>query len=102
YPAPPSSSPLPLPDALPIFVLHALRGGGQLPRLPDWDEPCPEVQRDRRAEQKPARFDRHDPRDPCAPVRIGHLLDRLTEQRRIRSEEHTSELQSHLNLVCRL
>src|SRR5260370_31703301 len=23
-------------------------------------------------------------------------------QRRIRSEEHTSELQSHLNLVCRL
>src|SRR5260370_22196863 len=27
---------------------------------------------------------------------------RETEHRQIRSEEHTSELQSHLNLVCRL
>src|SRR5207237_2584830 len=30
------------------------------------------------------------------PIRIG------TEQHEPRSEEHTSELQSHLNLVCRL
>src|SRR3989454_4679923 len=30
--------------------------------------------------------------------RIGHLLDRV----HIRSEEHTSELQSPCNLVCRL
>src|SRR5260370_31865146 len=33
-----------------------------------------------------------------APGRAGALLDRC----RARSEEHTSELQSHLNLVCRL
>src|SRR5260370_8331077 len=31
----------------------------------------------------------------CSEVRLGLL-------RRLRSEEHTSELQSHLNLVCRL
>src|SRR5260370_23570678 len=30
------------------------------------------------------------------------LLLRGDRQRRLRSEEHTSELQSHLNLVCRL
>src|SRR5207237_8187104 len=27
---------------------------------------------------------------------------RIVEEQRLRSEEHTSELQSHLNLVCRL
>src|SRR5260370_28523723 len=39
-----------------------------------------------------------------------HILDRILDQYRVvqhgvrpcRSEEHTSELQSHLNLVCRL
>src|SRR5260370_7083781 len=34
---------------------------------------------------------------PGVVVRIGKGLDRFE-----RSEEHTSELQSHLNLVCRL
>src|SRR5260370_29756200 len=38
---------------------------------------------------------------------VDHLLhpqvaDALDEIVRLRSEEHTSELQSHLNLVCRL
>src|SRR5260370_24795352 len=36
---------------------------------------------------------------------FGDLLDQLDEEghrRQDRSEEHTSELQSHLNLVCRL
>src|SRR5260370_6660143 len=32
----------------------------------------------------------------------GVLLDALTPEQVARSEEHTSELQSHLNLVCRL
>src|SRR2546426_7584969 len=31
-----------------------------------------------------------------------HLLDRLRLRRVVRSEEHTSELQSPCNLVCRL
>src|SRR5688572_32284840 len=42
-------------------------------------------------------------RGPCRPVvvrRVGHVLDR--RQFRNRSEEHTSELQSQSNLVCRL
>src|SRR5260370_20476141 len=32
----------------------------------------------------------------------GGSLDRKTKGQPLRSEEHTSELQSHLNLVCRL
>src|SRR5260370_30110367 len=35
-------------------------------------------------------------------LREGKSGERPGRQRRIRSEEHTSELQSHLNLVCRL
>src|SRR2546426_6054473 len=31
-----------------------------------------------------------------------HRLERLSVRRRLRSEEHTSELQSPCNLVCRL
>src|SRR5260370_32734841 len=39
-------------------------------------------------------------------ARSGDLVDDVRDARRVgvtnRSEEHTSELQSHLNLVCRL
>src|SRR5260370_13660237 len=39
-------------------------------------------------------------------LQLGHVLHQArtgpNERARIRSEEHTSELQSHLNLVCRL
>src|SRR5207237_10110141 len=35
-------------------------------------------------------------------VPVGQLNDTILNLLRIRSEEHTSELQSHLNLVCRL
>src|SRR5207237_5018109 len=46
----------------------------------------------------------------CTPVEdlaafggpVIHALGTLKQARRLRSEEHTSELQSHLNLVCRL
>src|SRR5207237_4058116 len=38
-----------------------------------------------------------------APGAVGHHGGgRRTADARLRSEEHTSELQSHLNLVCRL
>src|SRR5260370_15786146 len=45
--------------------------------------------------------------DPGARAAYGTLLDALSSssdsaRRAARSEEHTSELQSHLNLVCRL
>src|SRR5260370_8411030 len=38
------------------------------------------------------------------PERLHQLVARRAGERRVggRSEEHTSELQSHLNLVCRL
>src|SRR5260370_3238539 len=36
------------------------------------------------------------------PDPVGDVLDRIVGRRLVRSEEHTSELQSHLNLVCRL
>src|SRR5260370_11347286 len=37
-----------------------------------------------------------------AADRLENVVDTHTGLRRHRSEEHTSELQSHLNLVCRL
>src|SRR5260370_23637085 len=40
---------------------------------------------------------------PGFPVtRRGRRRHRAARSRKVRSEEHTSELQSHLNLVCRL
>src|SRR5207237_7036873 len=36
------------------------------------------------------------------PLRPHIALERVSPPRELRSEEHTSELQSHLNLVCRL
>src|SRR2546430_15088958 len=47
--------------------------------------------------------------DPFAPREVGHFLpdppdraDRVSSNDVTRSEEHTSELQSQSNLVCRL
>src|SRR5688572_31754121 len=52
---------------------------------------------------------RRDPRDSATGARARHrprqhggLLAALLRRRRTRSEEHTSELQSQSNLVCRL
>src|SRR2546422_5351625 len=44
--------------------------------------------------------DRRDPRSPPPPLHPDAA--RLPPRSRIRSEEHTSELQSRLHLVCRL
>src|SRR5260370_4568495 len=47
---------------------------------------------------------RHDAQaSPCSRRSLERRRNRrLSRLRRLRSEEHTSELQSHLNLVCRL
>src|SRR5688500_19774926 len=37
-----------------------------------------------------------------SPTTLARLAERTLEQRKLRSEEHTSELQSPCNLVCRL
>src|SRR5256885_9160548 len=41
-------------------------------------------------------------RGPCAAAPADQLTDASTSARAARSEEHTSELQSPCNLVCRL
>src|SRR5260370_14537373 len=38
----------------------------------------------------------------CLVVRLPRVCSRTVPDSKKRSEEHTSELQSHLNLVCRL
>src|SRR5690606_40487723 len=40
--------------------------------------------------------------DQIRPEHVGPAVDTLLEQAEARSEEHTSELQSRENLVCRL
>src|SRR2546429_6090261 len=71
---------LSLHDALPIYRLRRSR---PLPRL---------------GGRRPARAPRVDVRGLEPPVEDRRRLRR----RRARSEEHTSELQSRLHLVCRL
>src|SRR5260370_5468046 len=66
-------NPLPQPDSLPISHLSGRVVKGGAPVSPPQDFPA---------------------EGPCAEV--GRARDGW------RSEEHTSELQSHLNLVCRL
>src|SRR2546426_6834519 len=43
-----------------------------------------------------------DPDTPAAVIASGTLPDQRTDHGPLRSEEHTSELQSPCNLVCRL
>src|SRR5260370_29402290 len=61
-------------------------------------------ERARRADQLVDRFDHVDRNADRARLVRDRAGDRLARTNRIpvRSEEHTSELQSHLNLVCRL
>src|SRR5260370_6018506 len=44
----------------------------------------------------------HSFRFPVAAMQILRTHTGIAAHRKARSEEHTSELQSHLNLVCRL
>src|SRR5207237_2428508 len=45
---------------------------------------------------------RSQSRTPRCAARCNSPLSPASRRRELRSEEHTSELQSHLNLVCRL
>src|SRR4051812_49995280 len=62
---------------------------------------------DRGGGEHPDRPDRHragrEPASPGAPEHSPEEVEHWSAGRgRLRSEEHTSELQSHVNLVCRL
>src|SRR5947207_6631962 len=61
--------------------------------LPIWANRSPRHDRQRRTRPRGARGD---------PQAQGRLADRRGRRRLSRSEEHTSELQSHSDLVCRL
>src|SRR3712207_9288814 len=73
---------LSLHDALPIFL--AQRG-----ERPDGDRLLPDVEVAEAA-------------DLAERVRLGRLLLEAADEDHLRSEEHTSELQSRQYLVCRL
>src|SRR5690242_20937777 len=66
-------------------------------RLPLVRHVFPDADDGDRAAAVPAAAADHLGRDVCLVGAQGHRLDA-----RARSEEHTSELQSHVNLVCRL
>src|SRR5260370_30958522 len=50
----------------------------------------------------PGNLGRQRRQDHTFRLRDGHRGHNQRRRERVRSEEHTSELQSHLNLVCRL
>src|SRR5260370_41989329 len=79
---------LSLHDALPIWILFRVRGRDP-PRSFDNFGVCQQIQ------------GLPDVQHQDIVVRSQQIVERLRNYRR-RSEEHTSELQSHLNLVCRL
>src|SRR2546430_4525472 len=64
---------------------------------------CPSAARSGKRISRPARAKRKGVKDKQA---VSQLIDfasvRFSEPRSLRSEEHTSELQSQSNLVCRL
>src|SRR4051812_46491649 len=98
-PAPPEPSLLPLPDALPIFLARPAVRPLQRPAGRD-------AEADTGAPRPPA-FQLGAVGDRRGRRRVGLRDQRRRAERRIRpvgprSEEHTSELQSHVNLVCRL
>src|SRR5690606_39578611 len=72
-----------LPQAREVDAHHALVGAGQRDR----------VERDPRGSERDAR---------CGPQRAARPWRRRRDTVQDRSEEHTSELQSRENLVCRL
>src|SRR2546422_7427320 len=94
-PAPPDISPLPLHAALPIFRVAP-------PGAPDRPHREPQVVAPRVREAAVADDGQGGGlrRPPRRGLRQPH--DRVRDGGRPRSEEHTSELQSRLHLVCRL
>src|SRR5690606_41276854 len=89
-PAPPAVSPLSLHDALPICWAD---NGRYVPEYPELRRRVRSADRDGQGAGHQAAHHR-----VAADRGRGHLVHR----RQHRSEEHTSELQSRENLVCRL
>src|SRR2546430_10945478 len=96
-PATPEFYPLPLPDALPIFA----QGGGRL----GWPSLRASTEHSIRLGPEPINPEcavREHNGQPCHPAPLSCVRDARAREAFRRSEEHTSELQSQSNLVCRL
>src|SRR5205814_3575051 len=93
-PAPPKIHPLSLPDALPISV--AFRGK-------NWsDQSAAMIYREGESPTAGERKDQRQERDEKMPELELHRPRSMCQRSITRSEEHTSELQSLRQLVCRL
>src|SRR5467141_2381236 len=87
------------------FVANTLTAGGDIPPPPSYPNQDVLIAQGKHAEAADYFRDhlRVDPADCDARLRLAELCERyLADPGGARSEEHTSELQSHLNLVCRL
>src|SRR5207237_8248081 len=96
--ATPETSTLSLHDALPIF------GGGARRALPaDQQQVVRSSEARESLQQQRQVFFAGEAAGEDQHARVRRQSEPRTQRRRApRSEEHTSELQSHLNLVCRL
>src|SRR3989454_8025686 len=86
-------------------VLSAQESGGAKPARKDARHDRRDVRRDRKdihQDTKDIHQDRKDVRDDRKDIREDVKNGDLKDARQDRSEEHTSELQSPCNLVCRL
>src|SRR5207237_6884901 len=100
YPAPTAIYPLSLHDALPISVCPPPRRSSRKTRLP---RARSRLRRRQRTLQAPSQSLARQWLQLFQSVACdGRGCDAAVSTRVKRSEEHTSELQSHLNLVCRL
>src|SRR2546429_6527471 len=96
-PAPPEISTLPLPDALPILMPFEALATPQVtsPNVPEIQAPQGAKRSDISFAAPQATEKLDQPTATVPPQAAGKITQ-------IRSEEHTSELQSRLHLVCRL
>src|SRR5256885_9195515 len=96
---PPRSTPLSLHDALPIFEPARRRGPGAAEHCAGPADPCARVPARCAADGQVGAAGRGLPARPGAGPAD---RDAVAVPADARSEEHTSELQSPCNLVCRL
>src|SRR2546430_7957106 len=97
-PATPEFSPLPLHDALPISIRPERK---PRPVIADVT-PIQRVTSNGSAESRPDFFHSHSATLPLCKSTLSQTARRSSRLHASRSEEHTSELQSQSNLVCRL
>src|SRR5206468_5481982 len=101
-PPPTTYHPLSLHDALPILVaLTPIAAPAPTRSDEEAASPCWCLSGARRQCKSPSEFQRHFSRKGLIERRSTGRVKPIAPQRASRSEEHTSELQSRSDLVCR-